>query len=227
MQLCRFILREQPNIHRSGILHDGRIYETDGTRAIGVHEMSAIGMLPPLASAPNVRLFDVDGRYTYRSSSSFLGPLAELEPPQAYDGLVAQVHAVAVLKEGGAHLEQDETENLFLAFTLAMTFSYPGADMGWDLPMALGPYLTTPEEFDLAAPLKMSLALDGNAVAAAEAPLPDFGGMAMAASKWSALEPGDVLISPALGTVSATTLMPGHRVSVVDERLGTLVIRLT
>ncbi len=232
MQLCRFILRESPQQQRSGILHENRIYETNGEQAIGIHELSAIAILPPLASVPTVRAFRRGAgggwEWIYRQSGQLLGPLAEFEPPFGYGGLVVKAHVAAALAQGGSQLDHDETQGIVLAYSLALSFEHPGQPMGWDTVLGLGPVLTTPEEWDTTQPLKLTLLLDSQAVSEVETPLPPFEDMAAAASWKSPLLPGDLLLSePIEGLRTSIPLLAGHRVQVRDERLGTLVIRLS
>ena len=165
MKLVRFELAEQPGLARSGIFHDNRVYETDGEKAVGIHDPGAYRLLSPIGQAAALRVFETvtDGAgeryltYGYRHPGLVRGPLAEIEMAPEVDGLDFDVHIAAVVQDSGIAVEPGEAAGFLLGYTLLLSFNVPavveddklrggsGAP-GRDAGMAMGPFIVTPEE---------------------------------------------------------------------------------
>lgn len=57
MKLCRFDLVSEPGNARSGIVHEGKVYETDGMRPIAIHDSAETRLLAPIGRPPAIRMF--------------------------------------------------------------------------------------------------------------------------------------------------------------------------
>lgn len=152
MRLCRFALYEDPQTPRSGIYHEGRFYETDGTNAVGVHETSDAQLLTP------VRI-PVLCRMTARSSEtwsySFADPAAMAatgEPLDAGTGPVALELRVAAVCGG----PEEEGRTAILGYVPIVTMVRPALQAQLEslgLPTGpafsggtwLGPFIVTQE----------------------------------------------------------------------------------
>ena len=165
MKLCRFVLNDAPEHARSGVYHDGKVYETDGERAIGIHEPGKISLLPPLGTPPAARVFieyrrpdgDVGLTYRFQNVASIAGPNGEVAMPPALIGLDFDLHVVGVVSEKAESVERHEGASFVLGYALMIVLYDPemadqeralGLPMGpvYDVGGALGPFLTTPED---------------------------------------------------------------------------------
>lgn len=170
MKLCRFELLSAPGDIKSGIVHSGKIYETDGSNPIAVHEAADVRPLPPVGQPPALRFFrfgdsdlalgeDASPLYFYGNPGSFVGasqivPKLDLTSELDFEPYVAIVVAAA-----GLNIPVDQADGFILGYTIlnalvmrdferaeARAGSGPGRSR--DYAMALGPVLTTPEELD-------------------------------------------------------------------------------
>ncbi len=165
MKLVRFELVEQPGVHRSGIFHDNRVYETDGEKAVGIHEPSAYRLLSPIGTATGLRIFETvnDGAgnryltYSHRHPGLVRGPLSEVEMSPDVDGLDFDVHVAAVVQATGMAVDEAEAPGFLLGYTMLVAFNVPAVVVddqmrggtgapGRDAGMLMGPFLVTPEE---------------------------------------------------------------------------------
>ncbi|MBX3110784.1 MAG: fumarylacetoacetate hydrolase family protein [Fimbriimonadaceae bacterium] len=165
MKLVRFELAGQPGLARSGIFHDNRVYETDGEKAVGIHDPGAYRLLAPIGQAAALRVFhtvtDSGGdrylTYGHRHPGLVHGPLSEIEMAPDVDGLDFDVHVAAVVQASGMAVEQGEASSFLLGYTLLVSFYVPGVvedDVmrggtgapGRDVGAAMGPFIVTPEE---------------------------------------------------------------------------------
>lgn len=160
MQLCRFCLRDDVETIRSGLFHDQRVYETDGQNALGLHELSKVILLPPVAFIPAAKFFDVgpDGEliYSYRNAAILMGPLAEYDLPSTSKFLDIEARVGVVLKDQGEQIEVSEAAEFILGYTLVLSFraedlyqKNPKSALWHDFPIAIGPFITTPEDISI------------------------------------------------------------------------------
>lgn len=241
MQLCRFELRESPGEARSGIFHENRLYETDGEKAIGVHDLSKIALLPPIQHAPSARFFEDDTAFAYRNPANFYGPLAELGVPTSRVGVEARV--AFILKEAGEQISPDEAMDFVLGATLLLA---PVMEdiceeersrgrlpvRGVDLPYAIGPFLTIPEgSLETLFTQPYQLKVNGDVVAETEPFLPAVGEMLRSATEHTTALPGDLIVARKLMLPSVAAsrlgrwLQPGDTVQLGSEPLGLLTVK--
>jgi len=165
VKLCRFVLNDTPDEVRSGVYHDGKVYETDGETAIGVHGSSDIRMLPPIGLPPSIRLFErfdhphgeAGLTYHYLNPTGIYGPNSEVATPEYTDSLDFDVHIVGAVADSAEVVDPDEAAGLVLGYAVQIVFVAadladmeqsrnlpPGPSM--DCGTVLGPFLTTPED---------------------------------------------------------------------------------
>ncbi len=242
MQLCRFALRESPHEGRSGIFHENRIYETDGEKAIGVHDLSKIVLLPPVQLATSLRVFQDDQYYTYRNSANFAGALAQFEVPEGV--VAAEGRVVAILKDDGEQVDAEEAPSFILGYSLMLSLWMEDlADgerrngrapmLAYDLPFAIGPFLTIPEgEPGELFKGPLILKVNGNPIAEAQITEPNFPQMLAACSTRNWLKASDFIAAPPIPCppITATSLgrglAPGDTVQFGSDALGLLTIKL-
>lgn len=238
MQLCRFELRDEPGIARSGIFFENRLYETDGQKAIGVHDLSKIALLPPVLPPPSIRMFDADGQYTYLNPEGLLGPLSEVDIPSA--SLSAYGHLAALVQTQGEQFEGEEASQAILGYTLCFSFARNDSSLSEverrDLPIAIGPFLSTPEVLTGTAStwsLEWTLKINGLEIAQWAAEEPKAERWLERASRLRAMLPGDLLVGPALPFPDLTqsalgrNLQPGDSLQLAEKSLGVLTVKLT
>lgn len=159
------MLNDAPELARSGIYHDGKVYETDGERAIGIHDPGSVSLLTPLGTPPAMRVFSPYRRsngeealaYRFCNVTGLAGPLGEIAVNVGAHDLDFDVHVVGIVGEDAEAVEPHEAASFVLGYALllqlydpemasdARTFEAPiGASH--DFGGALGPYLTTPDE---------------------------------------------------------------------------------
>lgn len=167
MKLLRFELASAPGYTRSGIVHGGKVYETDGEKAIGVHEWSDVVPFLPTGQPPSYRMFrlgdedevwlrDEKSRpgYFYLNPATLIPPNRALSMPLFTDDLGYEPQLCAVIATGGAGIGVEEADAFILGLTVANTFVARDLARGdssaraRDFSTALGPFLTTPEELD-------------------------------------------------------------------------------
>ncbi len=172
MKLCRFEVVETPGQVRSGIVYGGKVYETDGEKAIAVHESDAIRMLAPIGKPPSVRFFwcyeappiqgaDLSSQldFVYLNPACLLGPVAVLKKPAFAERLSFDPCIVVVVAGAGSSVPVEAAEGLILGYCLGTSFSdesMEGPGLGVvrysarrrDMGTAVGPAVTTPDEMD-------------------------------------------------------------------------------
>lgn len=168
MKLCRFELLSQPGDVRSGLVYGGKIYETDGTNPIAVHEAADVRPLPPVGQAPSVRFFrfgpvdpsyEPEPLYTYGNPSSVVGASQIVPVPEFTSELDFEPYLALIVGEAGERLGVEEADRHILGFSVltllvardaeraeARLGTGPGRSR--DIAFALGPVLTTPDELD-------------------------------------------------------------------------------
>lgn len=172
VKLLRFELLAEPGRTRSGIVHGGKVYETDGTQAIGVHEWGDVVPLVPTGTPPSYRMFRLaEGGadwglhdepiplYFYLNPASLVPANRQLVKPIHVGELGYEPQLAAVVASPGSNVEVSEADGIILGLTVLNTFvdldieraeraSGAGPGRSRDFATAAGPFLTTPEELD-------------------------------------------------------------------------------
>lgn len=149
MKLCRFELLSDPDTPRAGIVYEGKIYETDGEQAAGVHEVADTRLLTPIGIPSSVRvvLASDPNEYFYVNPASIRGPNDAFE---IGEGIRAIPCIAAVISQNSKPAQPFEADDVFLGLTLGTLFrdGNGSRQSDYDLALALGPALTTPDELD-------------------------------------------------------------------------------
>lgn len=172
MKLCRFELNDSPGVIRSGIVHGGRVYETEGSQPVAIHEAATLKLLMPIGSATSLRVGGDDWEpsplesrdprdvyYWYGNSSAIFGPNLVLELPISGSEMSFRPYLAAVVAGDARNVEIEEADGYLLGFTLLNIFIARdieaverrlGISRGrsHDVGIALGPVITTPDELD-------------------------------------------------------------------------------
>jgi 2-keto-4-pentenoate hydratase/2-oxohepta-3-ene-1,7-dioic acid hydratase in catechol pathway len=168
VKLCRFELKSAPGETRSGIVHNGKVYETDGANPIAIHEAEDIRPLSPVGQPPTIRVFrcipglidaDETPAYFYASSTALTGASPIIPRPEFVAELDYEPYIVAVMAAEGANVPIEEADDLILGYTLMNILvgrdverheKRVGAGPGrsYDIAIPIGPVLTTPEELE-------------------------------------------------------------------------------
>lgn len=168
MKLCRFELLADPERIRSGIVYSGKIYETDGSKPVGVHEAADVRPLAPVGRAPSIRFFRTPSRigdrltnddvealpYYYGNPSSVVGPSQIIPHPEFALDLQYEPYIAAVVATPGRRVPVEHADDMILGFSIVTQIvardvmrQGPSA-RAFDFATVLGPVLTTPEELD-------------------------------------------------------------------------------
>jgi hypothetical protein len=238
VHLCRFELLEDASVPRSGIYHEGKFYETDGEKAVGIHEARSVRLLAPVGPPTLCRLMTPDGEggLTY----SVADPFAVAASGQPLDA-GAHVEGLGIEARGAlvaAGSEPGEPATV-LGFTLVVSLVRPGElaeARRRGLPEAparslgawYGPFVVTPDALEEAG------CPDGRGLRAtvragtAEAECDLFAGMSatelmQAAEAAAGMRSGEVVAAPAEPELLAGAVVPGERIRVEAGPLGILV----
>ena len=249
MKLCRFVHLDTPDQVRAGLFFENRLYETDGTHALGVHELSKVRLLPPMGQPPSVRLFFGTGAedlsYLYVSPANLVGHQSEYELPAQSGDLDLEASLVAVVKDEGALIAPDEASGFLLGLSLGMgllqsTLADERPIQARDYPSVIGPFLITPDEiegkhvmgdegqFRFAA----SLAVNDDRLCSVTFEMPvSFYTIMEMASRTVSLQKGDVIAStpipfrPLMKTKLMRGVQAGDMVELGVEALGNLRVK--
>ena len=238
MKFCRFELVAEPGTARTGIAYEGRIYETDGTNAIGIHEAPDIRLLAPVGRPPSVRIFRLgDHTFDYAHPAAMYGPTIILPLPPEVER-VAYTPCLAVIVGGaGKSVPTAQADDLVLGLALAHVFSTlrdPGG-RALDAGFCVGPALVTPDEFasdsirpEGGAIYEDSVAFFRNGAELATFELgtirPSPASAIAHASETQPLFEADVLLIP-IGEIDLTP-EAGDELKLVSPRLGALLVNL-
>lgn len=238
MKFCRFELLEDPGVARTGIAYEGRIFETDGTNSIGVHEAQEIRLLPPIGRPSTVRLFRPgELAFDYLNPMVVFGPNETLlMPPHAER--IGMLPALAVVVGGaGARIPVAQADDVVLGVGLANVFTTLRDHGGraFDVGTAVGPAITTPDEFaeisirpgtGMAYEDEVTILRNGHPVVSyqlSEAGANPAQAIAHASESCPVAE-GDLILL-ALGD-PVLALEPGEEVRLASARVGVLATRL-
>lgn len=260
MKLCRFVLDADPSQPRSGIFHDGKVYETNGETAIGIHEPGTLRLLPPLGTPPVIRVIEsaksATGEpfvtYRYANPAGLAGPNGEIEVFGRPGSLDFEAHVAFVVSDSGVQIEPGEAASFVLGYCLVVFLCDAdlaqeerslgiGVARSHDLGTAVGPYLTTPDdlvEFSTGSDpsdMAWNFRIKVNETTVATGQRHGKESAHALVSALSALRPiaaGEVVAMTPLETPSVESsllgrpLLPGDRLEVNVDGLGTLVVRI-
>ena len=169
MKLCRFEIKAEPGLARSGIVMGGKVYETDGANAIAMLEAEAVRPLAPIASAPSLRIFrndfqplpqpdGLEPHYFYGNPSSLFGPSQVLPFPEFTSRVAVIPFVAAIIVTPGFRVPLDQADDMVLGYCPLCLLNMPdleaserrlgGLGRSIDIGGAIGPVLTTPDELD-------------------------------------------------------------------------------
>jgi 2-keto-4-pentenoate hydratase/2-oxohepta-3-ene-1,7-dioic acid hydratase in catechol pathway len=240
MKLCRFALPEDPDIARSGIYHEERVYEVDGRNARGIYDLGKVHFLAPVQRPSSIRAFEstlAGPRFSYLNPTALVGTGAELTAGVQPFALEARL-AIVIQDDGeGYAAEEAEGAVLGLAVCLAFRRDHPDPVLARDLPLVVGPFVTTPNE--LPAPgddgrrsYLVEIRRQGGASATFEAreatPFPELVALASASLPVRA---SDLILSPPLVASGHESGLPGvgagDRIIVRIGELGAVACSLS
>lgn len=167
MKLCRFEIENHPEEPRSGIFHEGKVYETDGQNAIAIHDPANIRFLSPIGRPAALRCFEsyeaLPGEwgvsYFFLNPANLRGPNETFDLPPAVEELGIEVRVAAVLQDAGLNVEPAESDGFILGYTFVALFVDRAAEREgaphparWaelrDLGGFVAPFVVTPDELD-------------------------------------------------------------------------------
>jgi 2-keto-4-pentenoate hydratase/2-oxohepta-3-ene-1,7-dioic acid hydratase in catechol pathway len=154
------------------MVFSGRIYETNGAEAIGVHEADAVRPLTPVPQPGSLRLFRTDRQvqvsdtssvedpsFFYGNPACLVGASQLINHPEWTPELGFDPYIAAVLVADGYKVDVDQADDMILGFTMINLLvardverieaqSGIGFGRSHDLGAAIGPVITTPDELD-------------------------------------------------------------------------------
>jgi len=244
MKLCRFELVAGPPGIRTGIFAD-RVYETQGLSGVGIHEPSKVRILAPTGQLTSIRLPGED--LFLLSPTDMMGPLGELDFPASQGDFGVEVRPAAVLKDKGDRISLEEAPQFVLGYTILVNFvatESAGSSPCWarDFPVAVGPFITTPEELEarvlgnadhLQFRFSSVLSVNGSQQEALdEVESIRFSDSIIRGSRDRTIGPSDLLAGEPMRFAALPLLplgrwlRPGDSVQASIEPLGTLVVRI-
>ena len=165
MKLCRFLVANRADEPRTGVYHEGKIYETDGTTAAGIHEPANVVFLSPIGQPPAVRFFEQSEiapgewilSYFFMNPAQLKGTNESLSMPPQVEDLGFEIRIAGVLQDGDQMIEPKEAERYLLGYTFMLCFTdrslineSNASPAVWteshDIGALLSPFLITPEE---------------------------------------------------------------------------------
>lgn len=168
VKLCQFEVINRPGDEiRSGLFHEGKVYETDGQNAIAVHDPANVRFLSPVGRPSVVRCFESyqagPGEhalsYFFMNPTVVAGPGATVEVPPSVENLDLEVRVFGVTQDSGMMIDEAESDGFLLGYGFMVVLvdrdlSAPG--MGgeyWassrDVGAFVSPFIVTPEELTL------------------------------------------------------------------------------
>jgi 2-keto-4-pentenoate hydratase/2-oxohepta-3-ene-1,7-dioic acid hydratase in catechol pathway len=171
VKLCRFELKAEPGVIRSGMVYSGKIYETSGAEAIAVHEAEAVRPLMPIPNPPSLRIFRSDLQpgiipgidledpyYFYANPTALAGASQILNHPATLSEISVEPYLAAVLVTDGYQIDLETADEVILGFTMILLLTSQTAEReerrigaigrSHDLGGVLGPVVTTPDELE-------------------------------------------------------------------------------
>ncbi|HLO98804.1 MAG TPA: fumarylacetoacetate hydrolase family protein [Fimbriimonas sp.] len=243
MKLCRFELLTEPGTIRSGMVYGGKVYETDGAEAIGVHEAADVRPLCPIPIPPSIRVFRSDSDVTsfyYVNPGAVIGPSQIVELPDVGSRYAVRTYLAATVAGTGYQISLEEAESIVLGLTLvnvitAIDLESKEAHVGrsHDFGIAMGPVITTPDDLDDVMVMtkngilyKLECSVKVNQIETSKANFEEFPisivEAVRLASETCTLRPGDVFCVGPIFDDAACIVSPGDEFQFNMERLGAL-----
>lgn len=171
VKLCRFELKSSPGEIRSGLVYSGKVYETDGSQSIAVHEAADVRPLSPVGRPPSIRFFrSTDGAlpttsgdglplYFHGNPSALYGPSQSIPRPTTVAHLDFEPYLIGIIGSDGVSIPEDNADNFILGLTLAIMLVSrdvmreeielkSGYGRSFDPGGVIGPVITTPDDLD-------------------------------------------------------------------------------
>jgi fumarylacetoacetate (FAA) hydrolase len=154
------------------MVFSGRIYETDGAEAIGVHEADAVRPLTPVPQPASLRFFRQDAQvplpdgspseepsFFYGNPGCLVGASQIINHPEFTPELSFDPYIGIVLVTDAYKIDVDQAEDAILGFTIVNVLvardveraerqTSAGFGRSHDIGAAFGPVITTPDELD-------------------------------------------------------------------------------
>ena len=237
------------------MVYSGKVYETDGAEAIGVHDAADIRPLCPIPTPPSIRIFRSDiGEQTenphffYGNPGAVIGPSQVVNLPDIESEYVVRCYLGATIVGSGYQVNIEEAEAMLLGLTLVVILTATtleaeerkqgiGLGRSHDLGIAVGPVLTTPDDLDDTMVMtkngilyKLETSIKVNHVERSTANFEEFTISMIEAVRFASetctLRAGDIFcVGPIFGD-EESVVKPGDEFQFSMERLGTLAIKL-
>ncbi len=237
------------------MVYSGKVYETDGTEAIGVHEAADIRPLSPVPTPHAIRVFrsdlmdeSEDLGFFYVNPNAVVGPSQIINLPDMDSEFVVRSYLGATIAGSGYQVGEEEAEALLLGLTLVNIVTSKsmedserrnglGIGASHDFGIVIGPVLTTPDDLDDAMVMtkngilyKLECSIKVNQVERAKAQFEEFAiSMVEAirfASETCTLRSGDVFCVGPIFDDGECVVTPGDEFQFSMERLGTLALKI-
>ncbi len=237
------------------MVYSGKIYETDGTEAIAVHDAMDIRPLCPIPTPPSVRIFrsDIgkqsqDPHFFYGNPGAVIGPSQIVNLPNADNDFVVRCYLGGTIVGSGYHVNVEEAEAMILGLTLVCIVTGKGLEneereqgiglgRSHDLGIVIGPVLTTPDELDDVMVMtangilyKLEASIKVNHVERATANFEEFTISMIEAVRFASetctLHAGDIFCVGPIFEDIESTVSHGDEFQFSMERLGTLALKL-
>lgn len=257
MKLCRFELRSFPGDVKSGIVYSGKVYETDGSEAIAVYEADEIRPLTPVGQPPTLRVFrsmpglidrDETPSYFYAAPTAMIGASTMVYLPEFWSEVDHEAYVAAVVGSDAAEISLEDADDIILGYTIVNALVSreaeryekrvgTGPGRSFDLGIAVGPVLTTPDEVEdivqdaeFGRRLKLEAVTRINGVERRRGNVADlpftFAQAIMAATQTCPIRTGDLVAMGPVAIGDPESLGTGDEVQVSIELLGTLSLKI-
>ena len=237
------------------MVFNGRIYETEGGEAAGVHEPDAVRPLTPIPQPGSLRFFrnqnqpftdEPEPAFFYGNPAALVGASTMVNVPAHLGSLTFEAYLAAVVVAGGYDIPVEEADDHLLGVTILLALVDRSAmrvegifGRSHDLGIGLGPVVTTPDELDgnvvdqsFGRRYKLSASGRVNGVEKARGDAEDLpytvAQAVSAASKSCTLREGDVVaLGPLCDVPDDLRLESGDEINVAVENLGALSLKLS
>jgi len=171
VKLCRFELKSTPGEIKSGIVYNGKVYETNGADASAIHEAEDVRPLAPTGTPPSLRIFrsrflgqngtppEGEPLYIYGNPNSLISASQIVPEPEYSGALDFEPYIAVVIASDGHRIPIEEADGYILGYTIVNFLVTrdvervehlfgTGPGRSYDLAAAIGPVLTTPDEME-------------------------------------------------------------------------------